>query len=145
MPAWSFKRRFERPLENGIARASGQTIPHPGNLVKLSTIRLPRRDGRDPEAGTDQRIWIAQRTKGRRFLGTVRILRRLPITIDRIDPEKLREGRGWRLVVLVDGEQLRGDRLRALTRGEGFAETWAFFDFFRTVHGLPFRGFLYRW
>lgn len=49
------------------------------------------------------------------------------------------------IVFIVDGERLNQEQWSRLARDDGFACTTDMLDWFRAVHGLPFRGVLISW
>jgi hypothetical protein len=49
------------------------------------------------------------------------------------------------IVFVVDGQRLQQEQWARLARDDGFACTTDMLDWFRDVHGLPFRGVLISW
>lgn len=118
MPALNFKQQFAPAVEAGIKR---------------TTIRAKRKDGRDPKRGDTLYLYTGQRTRACRKLRTVECLRVHEILIDR-------DFNVWQdLSIMSTAEKL------ALIKADGFAGPAEFYDFFDSVHGLPFEGILIRW
>jgi hypothetical protein len=63
----SFKKEWEQKIMAG---------------TKLSTIRLPRKDGRVPKPGETLKLYTGMRTKACRLLREVRCSDCLPVTMD---------------------------------------------------------------
>lgn len=134
MPAWSFQPRFRLALANGLAEARREPPPYPGVRPKRQTIRALRRDGRDPRPGDAVRIWIAQRTPDREFLGTT------PPLVKRLTIEVPHDGS-----VIVDLRWQTRAGITRLAHLDSLADWAELICFLEETHGLPFAGFVYRW
>lgn len=124
MPALNFKKQFAPMVINGS---------------KTHTIRAYRKDGRNPKEGDMLYLYTGMRTKGCKKLKEV-----VCTEIKMVDIEE--NGN-----VIVDGFELTHSMCVHLAQKDGFVDTvdrrcdQLFIDFFRQVHGLPFRGVLISW
>jgi hypothetical protein len=117
MKTYNFQARFAPMLESDL---------------KLTTIRrLGKRP--PPEPGELIRRYTGMRTKHCRFLGDriCRSVHRLRI-----------DSRGQ---IFFGRERLVGFSRVVLAAGDGFDSTQEFIEFFRKVHGLPFKGWYIQW
>lgn len=133
MPAWSFQPRFRFALANGLAQARNDPIPYPAHPIKRQTIRALRRDGLDPRPAQRVRIWVAQRTPEREFLGETP-----PVLRHRIEIPHARS-------VVLELRWLTHQGQARLAQLDGFTNPAELFEFIATVHGFPFAGYCFRW
>lgn len=130
MVALNFMAQFADDVEDGRKRRS---------------IRAPRKDGRDPEAGTNLQLYTGMRQKGCRKLRETVARRVRPVMIDhmgiKLDGRPLWAGDAPAHQGGVDPENYDGDFARA----DGFASFTEMADFFEKTHGLPFNGLLIEW
>lgn len=127
MPLLGFQSRFAPLVESG---------------EKRQTIRAYRKDGRDPKPGDRLYLWTGLRTKGARKLGEATAVRVLAVVVHR-DGFEAREDDGW--AELSPRPAVRLGSRTAFARRDGF-ESWpAMREWFRSTHGLPFRGLLIEW
>ncbi|MCT7971183.1 ASCH domain-containing protein [Laspinema olomoucense] len=115
MPAINFQQRFAKMVEKGIKR---------------QTIRGYRK--RPFVVGDKLMLYTGMRTKLSHFLRES--------TAIGVQDIKIEENR-----VYVDGCELDEENLLKLANDDGFESIDEFFDFFCSVHGLPFQGQLIRW
>lgn len=125
MPLLGFHARFAPLVESG---------------QKRQTIRAYRKDGRDPKVGDRLYLWTGLRQPGARKLGEAACLRVEEIVIDERGAsigrcDGMRSG----------GVRLRGVAADRFARADGFASWDGLVAWFRSTHGLPFRGLLIRW
>lgn len=115
MPALNFQKRFAGRVEDGSKR---QTI----RAMRKHPIRQ----------GDRLYLYTGMRTRSCRKLGgaTAILVRDILIT---------------QTAVKLDGDTLAARRVAELARADGFESVSEFKDFFRTQHGLPFRGQLIQW
>lgn len=118
MPALNFKRRF------GEAVRSGQ---------KRQTIRAPRKDNRDPQAGETLYLYEGLRTRGVRVLGVTTCETARSIQINAT-------GGCW-----IEGKELNETQRDIVAIADGFEQWSELVEFFKQTHGLPFDGFVYTW
>lgn len=95
---------------------------------KTQTIRKTLRG----KVGDTVYLYTGQRTKNCRKLGEGRIVSIQSISIQRD-------------VVFLGDRLLSAQDNNFLAAADGFADSAEMFDWFETVHGLPFDGFLYKW
>lgn len=114
MKTYNFKARFADGVEHDL---------------KLTTIRA-RGKRQPPVVGECIRRYTGMRTKKCRWLGDRFCKSVHPLRMDR---------RGH---VFIQGSRLTNLELLVLAVGDGFESISAFREFFKTVHGLPFRGWL---
>lgn len=95
---------------------------------KRQTIRKTLRG----KVGDTVYLYTGQRTKQCRKLGEGRIVSIQSISIQRD-------------VVFLGDRLLSAQDNNFLASADGFADSAEMFDWFETVHGLPFDGFLYKW
>jgi hypothetical protein len=122
MPALNFKKQFVKAVLLGLRRKPGG---------KRQTIRAMRK--RPFVAGDEVILFTGMRTKKGRFLGNALCKLARPLRMDR------------RGNVFVAGCRLRNLQLVMLALADGFDSVASFRDFFRTTHGLPFRGQFIVW
>lgn len=125
MPLLGFIKEFAPSVELGLEQPE-----HPE--AKRQTIRARRKDGRDPKAGDTLYLYTGLRTKSCRKLGEAKCLGASDILIT---------GKH----VFLEGCHLNHDEMAALAKADGFQSLYAFHNFFRENHGLPFRGLLIKW
>lgn len=118
MPALNFQPRFADMVESG---------------QKRQTIRKTLRG----KVGDTVYLYTGQRTKNCRKLGEGRIVAIHEVSIHR--------GVVFRDVVFLGDRLLSAQDNNFLAAADGFADSAEMFDWFETVHGLPFDGFLYKW
>jgi len=126
MPALNFKKEFAALVELGLKDPS-----HPE--AKRQSIRAIRKDGRDPRPGQILYLYFGLRTAFCRKLGEVECKEQIAITIEPWDN------------IIVGLKSLNFKEEKEFARQDGFKSTDDFFKFFKTTHGLPFYGFLYKW
>jgi len=102
--------------------------------TKLSTIRAPRKDGRLPEPGEVIRRYTGMRTKNCRWRGD-----RVCKSVTWIAISKA--GNVW----LESQTALSVTKRERLAQRDGFKNWAEMFEFFSTVHSLPFHGWLIEW
>ena len=126
MPAFSFKKQFVEPIQNG---------------TKHHTIRAERKDGRVPaKAGDTLYLYCGMRTKGcfKIFVGPLGDV--TCTKVQRIEIYELVMG-GWG--IKLDGQPLMFDEAAQLARCDGFGsfkEMMAFWE-----GRLPFKGYIVHW
>lgn len=115
MPALNFQNQFAGPV---------------ASRRKRQTIRANR--ARPFREGDTLYLYTGMRTKACRKLGeaTARMVREITIT---------------ETAVKLDGQAISPAALGELARADGFRSVSEFRDFFRSNHGLPFRGQLIQW
>ncbi len=122
MPAFGFKERFAKPIEQGIKR---------------QTIRAERKDGRQPcRPGDTLTLWTNWRRKNARKLADVRCTFCSPIVIDRTDAGP---------TVTIRGRALTSHEIEELAFDDAFLSVGDFLAFFQDTHGLPFKGWVIKW
>jgi len=118
MPALNFKKEFAPDVESG---------------KKHQTIRALRKDGRNPKPGDTLYLYTGQRTTGCRKLGEA-----ICISVEQIGiNESFDIDMGDRALSIKEETEL--------TRADGFEDSFSFYNFFKTNHGLPFFGLLIKW
>lgn len=133
MPAWSFQPRFRFALLNGLAEIAGEPLPYPGHRSKRQTLRALRADGRNPVPGEQMRLWMAQRTPQREFLGTTPPIQRFTLDVP------------YTGSALLELRWLTAAGLTRLAHLDGFETADELFAFFADTHHLPFAGYCFRW
>lgn len=118
MVAFNFKSQFAADVEQGRKR---------------QTIRQKRRC----RPGDALQLYTGMRTRKCRKLREVCCSAVMPIIVDR-------DAYG-RLLIFIDGREIRGSRLDDLVKADGFARRMDMRDFFAAQYGLPFGGWLIRW
>lgn len=119
MPALNFMKRFAPWVESG---------------VKWTTIRAPRKDGREIcRAGDTLSLYTGMRRRGCRKLGEAACKSVESIRIERSG------------VTRIGHRRLTRHEKYWLAIGDGFKDFDEILAWFRDVHGLPFRGYLIRW
>lgn len=118
MPALNFKKQFADDVERG---------------VKNQTIRVPRKDCRNPQPGQILYLYMGMRTKSCRKLGEAPCISVEQIYIS----EQFDIDLGLRAVGYIEEDEI--------IIADGFKNRHEFFDFFQKTHGLPFNGFLIKW
>lgn len=124
MPLLGFKAEFADRVERG---------------EKTQTIRAYRKDGRDPKVGQRVYLWTGLRQKGARRLGEGIVTKVAPVVISANGD------------VFVEGIRLFPGELHRFARRDGFGTPGEqstgglMVEWFRRVHGLPFRGVVIRW
>lgn len=130
MVALNFKAEFVDDVELGRKRRS---------------IRVPRKDGRDPKCGDRLQLYTGMRTTRCHKLGEATCTRVRSVEIDytgiTLDGRKLYAGDAPAYQGGADPEGYDGDFARA----DGFDDFGAMVKFFKREHGLPFRGNLIEW
>lgn len=116
MPALNFKERFAHAVESG---AKTQTIRKPRNIKVGDTVQL----------------FVGQRTKQCRRLGTGIVKNVVNIIIDDNDDYRLS----------VDGVYAEPHKELELANDDGFQSFEDFMDFFRSHYSFPFCGILIKW
>lgn len=116
MPALNFKRQFMSAVLNG---------------TKRQTIRATRK--RPIKAGDLLHLYTGMRSKNCLRL---RVARCTAVHDFKIT---------GRAECWIDGQWLPLAETRALAEADGFPTSFAFVDFFRATHGLPFTGQLIKW
>ncbi len=137
MPALNFQEQFADAVEAGLFDLRGE--PRPGRLIgvrpKFQTIRLYRKDKRDPLPGQMLYHFTAQRTKQSRRLGQAECTGVDPISIDS-------PGSNGLLLGSITGIECEPDEF---ARDDGFTDFAAMLDWVAKTHGFPFKGQLTRW
>ena len=137
MPALNFQKQFADAVEAGLYDLRGE--PRPERLIgvrpKFQTIRLYRKDKRDPKVGQTLYHFTAQRTKQSRRLGEAECTGVAPIRID---------GPGFNGLLLgsIVGIECTPDKF---ARDDGFKDFAAMLDWVAKTNGFPFKGLLIRW
>lgn len=128
MPALNFKPQFAPLVESG---------------AKRQTIRAPRRDGRDPKAGDVLYLYAGQQTKECRKLAQAMCIssNTIGITENSFSIAYKEIGSDCPKIVKETDIYL----LDEFARADGFADWAEMRDWFASVHGLPFVGYLIRW
>lgn len=147
MPALSFKRRFGKAVENGLAVVHGQPLSWADVEPKLYTVRKRRRV--PIEVGDKLVMYEQQRSPHRRHLGEARCLYARELIINSVDLASSvttdPDGREVRLrqrVISVIGSPYDVDGLARLL---GFVNLQEMVDFYKAEYGLPFVGVLHSW
>jgi len=138
---------FIEAVENGIAQANGQPLPHHGVRPKRQTIRAVRKVPIKP--GDTLHLFTGMRTKGCRKIGEVTCRSLHEITIDHMHGKRLSEDAmptmdwdgGWIGLYYEDPARFE----RELAKRDGFANAREMYDWFERTHGLPFHGVVVRW
>lgn len=118
MPALNYKAQFASMIERGLKR---------------STIRAPRKDGRNPKPGQTLYHYTGMRTKQCRMRAETICRSVRLIYITRFGD--LRIETRWSSIYLLND----------VARKDGFKDWSELISFFRTTHGLPFTGLLIEW
>lgn len=116
-----FKERFVTPITSGR---------------KDQTIRLERADRKRPTVGETLYLYTGLRTKHCRRIGiaTCSDVEGIEIIND-----------GMRLVICIGGDRTTDREALSIIKRDGFDTPLDFFETFRKMHSLPFRGFVVRW
>lgn len=117
MPLLGFKKQFAGAVESG---------------AKRQTIRLKRRDGRNPHPGDTLYLYTGLRTKGCRKLGTAICTDVQEIAITGVCP-------------ILAGRHLGTGEANDLAIKDGFSGYKEMELFFDKEHCLPFWGLLIEW
>lgn len=126
MPALNFKKQFAEAVEHGNKR---------------QTVRAPRKDGRPhAKVGDTLKLYTGMRTKQCRLLATATVTQ---IDRIRIDPTcmSLNDRPLFSIIHSRDCDQTDNEFAIA----DGFESFMDMADWFATVHGLPFEGFVIHW
>ncbi len=126
MPLLNFKKQFAPLVELGLLDPE-----HP--CGKRQTIRVLRKDGRDPAPGQTLHLYTGLRTKAARRLGAAPCESTIPIKISE------------HLITVNGGRWLSERTAIYLARKDGFKNLKDFLQFFKKTHGLPFSGLLIWW
>jgi len=103
----------------------------------VEAIRARRKDGRLPKVGERIKLYTGMRTKQCELLREVTVTRVRPIAIS-----------SWAMgpmEIVLDGKPLRVNEVQLLAVSDGFADRFAFAEFFRRKHGDSFNGYLIEW
>lgn len=126
MPLLNFKKQFANAVELGLNE--------PDNPAgKRQTIRARRKDGRNPKPGQTLYLYTGLRTKATRKLGEAICVSSEPICITE------------KKDIVIGVRELTWNQCFNLAWADGFKDVHSFMEFFETVHGLPFYGFLIKW
>ena len=117
MPLLGFKKQFAPLVESGANR---------------QTIRLKRKDGKNPHPGDTLYLYTGLRTKGCRKLGTAICTGAWDVGITKCGP-------------VLTGIRLDPDEAGELAARDGFSCFGDMQDFFEKEHSLPFWGLLIEW
>ncbi len=101
---------------------------------KCQTIRLPRKDGRDPKPGDTLYLKAGPYSGKRRNLGVVKCTSIEPIKIEEAGVTLGCRCRPW-----------WSDFTRRFTLADGFEFSRDMWRYFRRNGGLPFEGYLLKW
>jgi hypothetical protein len=126
VPLLNFKKQFAPMVESGLMN------PNDPNS-KRQTIRARRKDGKNPKPGHTLYLYTGLRTKYTKKLGEAECKTSEPITIEENGD------------IIVGVKFLQWHDAKELSVRDGFKTYTDFMDFFKTVHGLPFYGFLITW
>lgn len=117
MVALNFKSEFATPVET---------------RRKRRTIRLPRKDGRDPKVGNALQLYTGMRTASCRKLGDAVCRGITPVQI-------------YRNMIVLDGRELTSKEASEFAQADGFGSFGDMAAWFQKTHGLPFAGNLIEW
>lgn len=124
MPAYNFKLRFASLVENGQKR---QTI---------------RQTAKGARRGVKAYLYTGQRTANCRKIGEGTITDVMPIEIGRLSC-----GEPYAEVTEHDGNltHMVYEQLDSLARDDGFSNGEEMVEWFDTLYGLPFTGYMHKW
>jgi hypothetical protein len=119
MPVYNFMPRFAAAVESG---------------EKKQTIRRTRKGAK---VGSTAYLYTGQRTKSCRLLGkgTITDVEEIEISTDRA---------GVRYAMTLGGF-ITGKRLDIFARADGFNDGAEMVEWFRSMYGLPFEGYVHKW
>lgn len=117
MVALNFKPEFSLAVETGRKR---------------QTIRLPRKDGRDPKPGDALQLYTGMRQR------TCRKLREAKCT--NIEAIQI-----YRNMIVLAGRELGHQEASDFAKADGFGSFGDMTNWFHKTHGLPFAGLLIQW
>lgn len=147
MTALSFKKQFAFRVAAGLTPAEKNQMFFADFTPKRQTIRALRKDGRDPKRGDMLQLYTGMRTKSCQKIGEVKALFVLDIEICKRGSLSI-EGNANSTMPFYkrQSEQYPKDHPKeGLAKADGFKDWAELLQWFKKMHGLPFKGKLIGW